>query len=394
MLAAVTQLPGQRLFALDAARGIAMLLVCVSHFLDIYILGDIALESAFVGAIHLVCRTATPTFVLVSGILLGYQIEARGAQFAAFRTHLLDRALFLLTVGHILISLSKAARLGLALAMAQGQITDTLAFCMMIGAYFVPTIGNRLRFVVGLCLYIGSWVAWQFWNPEDPLLQLMKSVAVGPISDGFKAFPFPLFPWLGLYIAGSGVGGWLKHASSQGMWLVSRGLLGISLAMITAGLAIKAGLILRTYIGGVPIEDGWYQYVSPYQKYPPGPLFLLLYGGTALLLLSVFFSQAQPSWMRTCVSLVEPIGRNAFPVFVVQFFLYYTLFYLFVTRVAVITPVVALVLLPLSLIGVWAFAIVCQHYKVSRFLTVGGRLLMSEPTKRSETVHQKHRSAA
>ena len=390
MQAAIPPLTSQRLIALDAARGIAMLLVCVSHFLDVYLLRDISSDRAFVENIILVCRVATPTFILISGVLLGYQIEARGAQFAAFRTHLLDRALFLLTVGHILISLSKAARLGPALAMAQGQITDTLAFCMMIGAYFVPTISNRLRLVVGLCLYIGSWVAWQFWNPEDPLLQLFKSVAVGPISDGFKAFPFPLFPWLGLYVAGSGVGGWLKHASSQGMWLVSRGLLGISLAMITAGLAIKAGLILRTYIGGVPIEDVWYQYVSPYQKYPPGPLFLLLFGGTALLLLSVLFSQAQPSWMRTCVSFVEPIGRNAFPIFVVQFFLYYTLFYLFATRVTVIAPVVAMVLLPLSLIGVWAFARVCRHYKVSRFLTVGVPFLLAQLTKRSETVHRKH----
>ena len=395
MQAAVTQLPGQRLFALDAARGIAMLLVCVSHFLDIYVLGDIASESAFVGAIHLVCRTATPTFVLVSGILLGYQIEARGSQFAAFRTHLLDRALFVVTVGHILISLSLAARRSsFASAMAQGHITDTIALCVMIGIFLVPTIGTRLRLVVGLCLTIGSWFAWQFWNPEDPLLQFIKSVALGPLSNGRMVFLFPLFPWLGVYIAGSAVGGWLSSASSQGMWLVSRRLLRISLAMVTTALAIKASFILRTYIGGGALETGWYQYLSPHQKYPPGLFFILLFGGTALLLLSVLFSGAQLSWMRACLSFAETIGRNTFPIFAAQFFLYYTLLYLFVTRVAVITPVVAMVLLPLSLIGVWAFAKVCQQYKVSRFLTVGGRLLMSEPTKRSETVHQKHRSAA
>jgi hypothetical protein len=191
------------------------------------------------------------------------------------------------------------------------------------------------------------------------------------------------------------VGGWLKSVSSQGTVFVSRSLLRISLAMVTTALVIKAGFILRTYIGGVAFEPGWYQYISPYQKYPPGPFYLLLFAGAGLLILSVLFSQTQPSWMRTCMSFVETIGRNAFPTFVVQFFLYYTLFYLFATRVTVIVPVVAMVLLPLSLIGVWAFARVCLQYRVSRFLTVGVPLLMMpQPTKCAETVHRKHRHVA
>jgi len=258
----------------------------------------------------------------------------------------------------------------------------------------VPAIGNRLRLMVGLCLYIGSWFVWLFWNPEDPLLQLIKSVAIGPLSDGSKVFIFPLLPWLGLYVVGSAAGKWLERASSLGMWLVSQRLLRISLAMITAALAIKVWFILRTYMGDVALESGWYQYISPYQKYPPGPLYLLLFGGTALLLISRLFSQIQPSWMRTCMSFTEPIGRNAFSIFIVQSFLYYTLFYLFTTRVTVIAPVVAMVLLPLSLIGVWTFARVCRHYKVSRFLTVGVPFLMAQSTKRSETVHRNHQQVA
>jgi uncharacterized membrane protein len=395
MQAAIPQLASQRLFALDAARGIAMLLVCVSHFLDVYVSGGLSSDSMFVGAVILVCRAATPTFVLISGVLLGYHIEARGAQFAAFRTHLLDRALFVATVGHILISLSLAARRSsFASAMAQGQITDTIAFCVMIGVFLVPTIGNRLRLMVGLCLAIGSWFAWQFWNPEDPLLQFIKRIALGPTLDGRMVFLFPLLPWLGLYLAGSAAGGWLKCASSQDMWLVSRRLIRISLAMITTALALKAGFILRTYLGGVALEPGWYQSISPYQKYPPSPFYLVLFGGIALLLLSVLFSLTQPSWMKTYLSFLEPIGRNAFPIFVVQFFLYYTLFYLFATRVTMIAPVVAMVLLPLSLIGVWAFARLCQQYKVSRFLTLGIPLLLPLPTKCSETVQRKYRHAA
>jgi uncharacterized membrane protein len=348
-----------------------MLLVCVGHFLDIYVLGGNSSQSMFVEVIRFVCRVATPTFVLVSGILLGYQIEARGHRFALFRTYLLDRALFLLTIGHFLISLSMAARFGFASAMARVHVTDTIAFCVMVGVYLVPLIGNRLRIMLGLCLYIGSWFAWQFWNPEDLLFQNIKSVAIGRMSDDVGFFAFPLLPWLGVYIAGSAVGGWLQSVSSQSMLCVSRRLLRISLAMITAMLAIKAGFILRTYMGGVALDPSWYSYISPYQKYPPGPLYLLLFGGAGFFLLSILLSLAQPSRMRTCLSFVEIVGRNTIPIFIVQFFLYYTLLYLFVARVAVMAPVVAMVMLTLSLIGVWALARVCQQYKVSRFLTVG-----------------------
>lgn len=102
---------GGRIAELDAARGIAMLLVCLTHFSDVHFVRSLALDGWCGMGLALVGKVATPTFVLVSGILMGYQTEA-AAGAARFRMHLLVRALFLVTIGYLLIALSFTPRWG------------------------------------------------------------------------------------------------------------------------------------------------------------------------------------------------------------------------------------------------------------------------------------------
>ncbi|MDP1947289.1 MAG: OpgC domain-containing protein [Nitrospirota bacterium] len=387
----------RRLFALDSARGMAMLLVCIAHFVDIFHFRHLLLEgpteSWIVDTLTLACRAASPMFVLISGVLLGYQAEVKGAHFAAFRMHVLDRALFLVTIGHVLIALSFAALWGLGPAMSQAYITDTVAFCVMIGVFVVPAIGRRIRFLLGGCLSIGSWILWLYWNPEDPLYQVIRSVLCGPTQDLVVA-QFPLLPWLGVYMAGSGVGAWLKDLPVQGLRPVSRRLLNVSLGMIATAIVLKAGIVLLSLFGGVALDPGWRPYLSLYQKYPPGLVYLLVYGGAAFLLLGVLFAQTEQSWIRGGMRAVEPIGRNALPIFIVQFFLYYTCIYLLSATVTRMPLAMAGGLLLLSLWGIWGVARLCQRYNISRFLTTGlPRLLSRRDNRRNIIRHAAWRSA-
>src|SRR5690349_4041602 len=124
-------LPSLRLAALDAARGIAMLLVCTSHFIDVY--GNtLQPDNPIVNLVLTLTKVATPTFVLVSGILLGY-FHAKQENFSRLRIHLLDRAIFLITVGHLLMASSFAAKMGWLSALSHWYITDTLGFCLLGG---------------------------------------------------------------------------------------------------------------------------------------------------------------------------------------------------------------------------------------------------------------------
>src|SRR5512135_1735050 len=90
-----------RIHAIDAARGTAMLFVFLSHFALVYIWrsGEIRLATLM----YDVAMIASPTFMLISGIMLGYLYRTHPDDFARIRVNYLYRGLFLLTVGRLII---------------------------------------------------------------------------------------------------------------------------------------------------------------------------------------------------------------------------------------------------------------------------------------------------
>ena len=156
------KLINQRLSVLDAARGAAMLLVFASHFLDEYSLANFPQSSGVVEFIAVVCRVATPTFFLVSGIILGYLYRIMGNRFYDLRTHLIDKALFLLTIGHLLIAAFTAEKSGFSHSLSVGHVTDTLAFCAIGSLLLIPYTRAPLAYCVGLhsTLQVGRVGIW------------------------------------------------------------------------------------------------------------------------------------------------------------------------------------------------------------------------------------------
>lgn len=60
----------RRLGAVDAARGAAMLLVCLSHFADAYV--ELFGYGSTYERLDLVVMIASPPFMLLSGAMLGF----------------------------------------------------------------------------------------------------------------------------------------------------------------------------------------------------------------------------------------------------------------------------------------------------------------------------------
>lgn len=363
----------QRLLALDAMRGLAMLPVCVWHFMDVYLYSPriAPVDMWWVDWVAVVCRSTAPIFIMTSGIILGYQLETRGPQFSTFRIHLLDRALFLAVIGHLLIALCVAARSGFVKAITSSYITDTVALCVILGALIAPTVNWRLRLFFGAGMALGNWVTWLWWTPSDPLLRSIREVVVGPVSSDDIFFWFPLLPWLGIYVAGSGVGTFMaQHRSNNLPWLRKK-FFAVALSMIAVAVAVKASALLWTSVNGIALPMMIYYNVSPFQKYPPGPLYLLLYGGVALLLLTFMLARSHGAVVSPVIRLIEPIGQNSLPVFIAQYFLYYSLLYWLVNSNVPAAATLTAVFLPVSLVGVWAFASLCQRSGVARYLTVG-----------------------
>ena len=361
---------GGRIVALDAARGIAMLLVCLAHFCDVHFVRSVAIDGWFGIGLALVGKVATPTFVLVSGILMGYQAEA-AAGASRFRMHLLDRALFLVTIGHLLIALSFTPRWGAWRALTSVYITDTVALCVVVGLFTVPHIHRNVRFVLGGLCAVGNWFVWRFWLPQDPALLPIKSLLLGPPEGSDSILIFPILPWLGWYLVGSAIGEWLNGEGLCHVSRRSRRLGAAGFGMVALALALKAGIMLHTSVTGATVDPSWYGLISPFQKYPPGPIYLLIMGGTALVLVSALLSPAQPSWIRKCAMLAEPVGRNSLVIFIVQFYLYFAACDLFVKQGMVVPFAVSVAAFLLSLAWLWVVAQVCHRYRISRFLTTG-----------------------
>jgi uncharacterized membrane protein len=96
-----------RLVFVDAGRGFAMLFVCLSHFAFAYFSAD---PTSVGGRTHEVLNAigmvASPTFVLISGFLLGFLYRIQSGEFGPVRRRMIDRGIFLLTIGHALILLA------------------------------------------------------------------------------------------------------------------------------------------------------------------------------------------------------------------------------------------------------------------------------------------------
>src|SRR4051812_6769069 len=134
----------RRVQAIDIARGVAMLLVCVSHFVSTQVVARgnrLTAELLTVAA-----GIASPTFVFMSGAILGIAYAGRESDFRRFRLKLVDRALFLLTIGHLLLMGSRWHSLPDHRELfSLTFITDASAVSILVVAYLVPVIDARAR---------------------------------------------------------------------------------------------------------------------------------------------------------------------------------------------------------------------------------------------------------
>lgn len=376
-----------RLTGFDAARGTAMLLVCVSHFLDMYFLAE-RLPPAerpqigeLVGYVVLACRMATPTFFLVSGLVLGYLYRTKGSQFGALRLHLLDKALFLATIGHVLIAIFTAARSGLSLSISEGYVTDTLAVCVIGSLLLLPRTAATTRLWLGLALYLVSWTGWYFWHPDAPPLNTLKCIFLGPQEDGTTIFYFPLLPWFGVHLIGGYLGEHFSQYRSDDLyWQISKRLGTLAATAVLAALATK---IIYTTLADLALftpTASLLRFVSFWQKHPPGPLYLLLLGGGALFIISGLLFAERAQWIRCYLRLAETVGRNSLLAFLLQYFVYYTVFYMLVTQTSLITPWMAVGFLLVSLLGQLAVIAWLDRCHINHAWTVGlPRLVQSWP---------------
>lgn len=360
-----------RVPGLDAARGLAMLLVCYAHFVSIYVgaTGGEGAHGRYLPLLVMLGMVGGPLFFLISGTVLGYQADCRGIRFQVFRLKLVDRAAFLLTIGHAFMALVLAAYFGPARALRQGYITDTIALCILLGVWVIPAVGWRGRVILGLLVFGLATAAGQLWHPSQSILQFVKMTVLAPLQDGRTIFFFPVLPWFGLFLIGGGIGGWVQASYSARRGVDATRLLWIAAAMVGAAFAVGAVAFVAARNGGSQWAVLSHPMFAPRQKYPPGLVYMFLFGGSAVGALGLLLASAKHRWLTPVLDRAALVGRHSFPLFVVQFFLYYTLLFVLMSKGRWVTG--ALLYFPVSLWVLWIVAKFCDRYRMPRFLSLG-----------------------
>jgi len=317
--------PQARLRFIDACRGATMLFVFVSHFGTAYF-DEHDSRGHILETLALV---ASPTFMLVSGLLVGFLYRTRPHDFTRLRVTLAHRGLFLLTIGRVLILAGSWPRLQ---SVRYLIITDAIGVSMLIAPTLVARVRPIGRLIIAVTLFTASWVAVGFWHPSSFAGRLLLESLFGSRHPSVYMLVFPLVPWCALDLLGSVIGERLGEFSisgdARGMF---RTLARTGTVAIAAALVLKlTAVLLATRGGGAESEvylRGFAILASPGIKFPPSPAYVLFYGGLGLCWLSMWWMAERRGWHRV-ISPAANLGQASLFMFVLQSYVFFTAIYL------------------------------------------------------------------
>ncbi len=371
-----------RLRFIDATRGAAMLGVFLSHFGTAYLV-----THGKVGPSHFafgVGRVAAPTFLLVSGLLLGYRSFLRPLRYGDHADRLVDRALFLLTVAHALLVLAHAPLAGgFAQALRWEFMTDAIGLSLLCGVALVPRLSMPGRLALGFLLYVVSWAVQLVWQPSAFGARLALETLVGSTAGAnLYTDSFPLLPWFGAYLVATVVGEWLaRQAAHGGLSLPMRQIRNGGFLAIGLALSLNLGEKLSAFLTGDPTPWGQVArlMLAPSQKLPPGIAYLLFYGGVGAVLIWFMLSLEASRLGARVVRELAILGRSSLALFIAQYFVFFTVLPLL--RLPDTTW--WLVILLTAVAALTGFAKVWDGLHANRFLTIGYPRLAAWLTHRS-----------
>jgi len=344
---------GRRSQFIDASRGLAMLLVFVSHF-GITYLG--VLTDPRPGQIaSVLARLATPTFVLLSGLLIGFLSVERPDSFPNLTVKLVDRGLFLLGPAHAMITLTHLVMFGHARFI---YVTDAIGVCILVGPWMVTRFPPGGRAVLGLALFAVAWRLRLTWTPSTAAGRWIHAAFIGDEPFKYGWLTFPILPWLGVYLLatplGEALGKWRRSGDAFLLRLAVISLTSMSLGLASHLIGRRCGPEIRLLFGAN-------------QKYPPSPAYILSWGGLGLAVMTFFAFLEERRRASALLSALSLLGRSSLVAFVVQYFVYYVVLFSLHLPASGAWPVY----LGLSVLFIYGVAVCWERYLGNDYLTVG-----------------------
>jgi uncharacterized membrane protein len=207
-------------------------------------------------------------------------------------------------------------------------MTDAVGVAVLVGLLLIDRSSPLARAIIGALLLALTWVLVFRWLPHKVFAEVGKELLVGAIPDRILAYSVPVLPWVGVYLAATAFGQHLGALYARGAArLVEWRFLSAGLVAIAVGVGLRVvGWGFRGHIAMSPLTGmaRFEPMFSPSTKLPPGPTYVLFYGGLGLVLISALAFVDHRGYLRWLVDWLGTIGRSSLAIFIAQFYVYYT----------------------------------------------------------------------
>jgi uncharacterized membrane protein len=363
-----------RLLGVDAVRGIAMFFIGVSH-ISFYLINESATLASHARAIGYV---ATPNFLLMSGLACGYQLAHAPTTTTALR--IVDRGLFALLVGHLLVTASLVYMVPPGTAFEHIVITDSIGALLCLAPLLKHTPARTLLWL-GAAVYVLTTTFALAWHPASPTA-IVGGALLLAINDGGMpdiGWTSPTLPYLGIFLLGVGLGK-LIHAARRGggFELLSRRLAAAGTLAILVALAVNVGRhFVKPFLESHATPKNWADLVlttiNIRHDMPPTLAYGLFYGGIGIALVGLLGllprRAAEPPLVRW-TRLAAVVGQASFVSYIAQQWLI-DFIPVWVGFDSWLTPLTCPVYLVVSTVIMYWVARACGQWRANRYMTLG-----------------------
>jgi len=323
---------GYRLSAIDALRGLVIVIMAIDHVRDFVMTGGVQDPisdpnvSPWLFATRWITHFCAPVFVFLAGTSAGLMAARKTSQ--ALGGFLLKRGLWLIAIEWLVISNAWTFS-PFGVVQFGGMVLVALQVIWAIGASMVVLagaqfLGRRACLAIGAAILLGHnlldsvWPVSQMLDSGLPLwvaLHSQMSAVFGPF---MLLFAYPLLPWIGVMLAGFGTAGVFELAPSRR-----------NISLLRAGLALIAAFVLLRAIDVYGDPNGWQQQANfgrtvmdflNTTKYPPSLSYLLMTLGPAAI--GCVYLDSLRGWVKDALVM---FGRVPFAFYVAHLFLIHAL---------------------------------------------------------------------
>ena len=363
-----------RLLPVDAVRGIAMFFIGVSH-ISFYLMNDSGILATHARAIGYI---ATPNFLLMSGLACGYQLARAPTTGTALR--IVDRGLFALLVGHLLVTASIVYMVPPGTAFEHIVITDSIGALLCMAPLLKHASAQRLLWAGAAVFALSSLFALS-WHPTTAA-QILVGALLLSINDGGMpdiGWTSPTLPYMGIFLVGVGLGKLIYDCRREGRAAALSVRLAVAGSVaIVAALAVNVGRhfvkpLLLSHLAPKNWADVVLTSINIRHDAPPTLTYGLFYGGIGVALVGFLgmLPRGDPdTFLVRMARLAAVVGRASFVSYVAQQWLI-DFIPIWVGFDSWLTPATCPVFLVLTTVIMYWVARVWGSWKANRYMTLG-----------------------